>query len=74
MEITICVGNYEPVEAESYFVEFWYNRHDRLWVVTVYDNLDRQCDCQSCPDKAWRDGVIKEFSAKYNTQDIRHIK
>lgn len=66
--------DYVPAEAESYFIEYWYNRRDRLWVVQVYDNLCRECACENCPDKAWRDGAIKQLAADYNTQDIRHIK
>lgn len=71
--MTLHIAGYEPLESESYFIEYWYNRHTRDWVVQVFDNHNRQQDSAYCPDKEWRDSQIQEFSDKYNTTDIRKV-
>lgn len=64
---------YEPAEPRSYHVEYWYNRHERAWVVQVFDDLDRQHASEYCPDKAWRDSAIDGFCKEYSTQDVRKV-
>lgn len=68
--MTIKIMDYEPMESESFRIEYWYNRHTRDWVVQVFDNHDREQESEYCPDKAWRDSVIQDYSKKYNTTDI----
>lgn len=68
----IRIGDYEAKESESYFVEYWYDRYTRNWVVQVFDNYDRQQDSSYCPNKEWRDSVIADYTREYNTTDIRH--
>lgn len=69
----IIIGNYEPPEAESYRIEYWYNRHTHDWVIQVFDNFDREVKSEYCPDKEWRDNAIKYYSEKYNTTDIKKV-
>ena len=71
MEICIDLTNYTPKESESFFIEYWYNRHTRDWVVQVFDNNDIEQESQYCPDKASRDSEIEYLKAKYNTSDIK---
>lgn len=73
MVIHIDLANYTPKESESYHIEYWYNRQTRDWVVQVFDNYNREQDSEYCPDKAWRDSAIQDFSKKYNTTDIRKV-
>ena len=68
--MTIKLLDYEPLESESFRIEYWYNRHTRDWVVQVFDNHDREQESEYCPDKAWRDSTIQDFSKKYNTTNI----
>lgn len=71
--MTIRIAGYEPLESESFRIEYWYNRHTRDWVVQVFDNHDREQESEYCPDKAWRDSVIRDWAKKYNTTDIRKV-
>lgn len=73
MTINLTIGDYEPQEAQSYRVEYWYNRRERAWVVQVFDDLDREQESEYCPDKEWRDSSIKGFCEKYSTQDVRKV-
>lgn len=69
--MTIYIKGYESPISESYYIEYWYNRHTRDWVVQVYDNYNRQQDSSYCPNKEWRDSVVADYSKEYNTNDIR---
>lgn len=71
--VSIVLEDYEFHEAESYYIEYWYNRCTRDWVVQVFDNYNREVDSEYCPDKAWRDCTIKDFSNKYNTTEIKKV-
>lgn len=73
MTIVIDLANYTPKESESYYIEYWYNRQTRDWVVQVYDNNDIEQECQYCPDKATRDSEIKYLANKYNPTDIKKV-
>jgi len=73
MTINLKVGGYEPRDPQSYRVEYWYNRHERAWVVQVFDDQDRECESEYCPDKVWRDSSIKSLCEKYGTQDVRKV-
>lgn len=73
MTFHIDLANYTPLESESYFIEYWYNRQTRDWVVQVFGNHGREQDSAYCPDKAWRDSQIQEFSQKYNTTEIKKV-
>jgi len=67
------IQGYEPLESESFRIEYWYNRHTRDWVVQVFDNNDVEQESAYCPDKAWRDSKIKDFAKDYNTTDIKKV-
>lgn len=71
VELNLALG-YEPEEATSYHVEYWYDRHERLWVVQVFDNLDREVDCIYTP-KDCLNSYLKDFSDEYDTTDIRKV-
>lgn len=73
MTINIDLINYTPLESESYFIEYWYNRHTRDWVIQVYDNNEIEQECQYCPDKTSRDREIEYLASKYNTADIKKV-
>lgn len=70
----IDLRNYEgPEKATSYFIEYWYNRSDRYWVIAVIDNLDREVECRTAGNKADALSVAKEAATDYNTKDIRKL-
>lgn len=69
--IDLTLG-YEPEEATSYYVEYWYDRHQRLWIVEVFDNLDRPVACTPIP-KYGLDSVLKDYADEYATTDIRKV-
>ena len=73
MELKLSIVGYEPKESESYFIEYWYNRHTRDWVVQVFDNFNREQESMYCPDKTIRDGDILYLASKYKTSDIRKV-
>lgn len=74
MAINLTVGGYEPQEPKSFHVEYWYNRHERAWVVQVFDDRDREQESEYCPSKEWRDSAIRGVCDKYRTQDVRKMK
>ena len=73
MSISLKIGEYEPADPQSFHIEYWYNRHERAWVVQVFDDLSREHESEYCPDKQWRDSSIKGFCEKYSTQDVRKV-
>lgn len=73
MGIRLKIGGYVPRDPQSYRVEYWYNRHERAWVVQVFDNYDSEHDTEYCPNKAWRDRAIEEYCEMYSTRDVRKV-
>lgn len=73
MIINLDLANYIPLESESYFIEYWYNRRTRDWVIQVFDNNDVEQESQYCPDKSSRDSEIRYLASKYNTTDIKKV-
>lgn len=71
--VNITIGDYEFHEAESYTIEYWYNRHTRDWVVQVFDNNDVEQDSAYCPNKEWRDSVIADYCKQYNTNEVKKV-
>lgn len=71
--IHLDLSTYTAPESESYFIEYWYNRHTRDWVIQVFDNNEIQQESIYCPDKAIRDNELKFLASKYDTTDIRKV-
>lgn len=69
--VHLIIGQYEPEEATSYYVEYWYNRHDRYWAIIVYDNLDREVESRTAGNKADMLSTLEDLAREYNTNDMR---
>ena len=60
-------------EATSYRVEYWYNRHDRYWAVTVLDNFDREVETCTPGNRADLNAELEALARKYNTTDVKKV-
>ncbi len=71
--MTIEIGNYKPPISDSYFIEYWYDVHQKYWVLQIFDNNDIEQECQVGIRKAGLKSEIEYYKTKYNTKDAKRI-
>lgn len=72
MSIKLKIVGYEPQDPTSHFIEYWYDRHLRLWTIQVFTDRDVEVESQTIP-KAWVKDTLEDLSRKYDTTDIRKV-
>lgn len=55
----------------SYTIEWFYDRHQRGYMVQVIDNFENVTETTNEPDKKCRDMAINWFKEKYNTTSVK---
>jgi len=64
---------YEPEEIpDRYWIEYWYDRHQRYWVIQVFNN-GAEVECQVGVNKHFLHNDIAALEEQYNTHDIRKV-
>lgn len=66
------IVGYEPKDPTSYNIEYWYDRRQRLWIVTVYGDTGVEVESITI-QKVSLKSVIEYLAKKYETEDVRKI-
>lgn len=66
------IVGYEPKDPKNYRIEYGYDRRQKLWIVQVFTDADVEVESVTIP-KDWLGDIIKDFSTKYKTTEIRQI-
>jgi hypothetical protein len=61
------------VESTSFSIEYWYDRKEKLWVVDVFDQVDRLMVSHNCPDRAWLESVLSAAKKEFKTDNVKKV-
>lgn len=50
---------------DGYYIDSWYDKKTRSWVVQVKDKNNNEVDCEYCGDREWTAYSIKSFIDEY---------
>ena len=67
----IILGSYVPVKTDgTYTLEYWYDRHQRYWVIQIFDSNDVEVESETMIRKPYLKESISEFKNRYNVVNV----
>ena len=58
---------------KSYIIEYWYDRHQKYWVVQIFDNNGVEQECVVGIKKQGLEEEISYYKNKYSTEEVKRL-